>query len=126
MLSVFPHAQKVCIAALGLFVAACGGGGDSTGTDDGVKDIQPRVTIQFPPARSLTEAASIRVRGTANGNGVAIASLKVAGVEAVSSDGFAHWSAEVPLTLGDNTLAVDTVDVEGDVDGQVTEARKKH
>lgn len=54
---------KVCIAALGVFVAACGGGVGSNGASSDTT--KPGATIQFPLARSLTKGDTITVRGTA-------------------------------------------------------------
>lgn len=66
---------------------------------------EPGVQVAFPPATSLTRSASLHVRGTAfDENG--ITALRVAGVDATSTDGFATWSAHVPLASGVNSLSV--------------------
>lgn len=68
--------------------------------------------IQFPPAVSWTRADYITVRGQSQSDEV-ISELKVNGVNAVSDDGFSHWTAEIPLQTGQNRIVVDTV-VQGD------------
>jgi hypothetical protein len=81
--------------------AATEGGGGSAIVPDGV-------VIAFPPPISLTDRDTITVRGTASLD-AEISSLTVDGVEATSEDGFVHWSAVVPLSLGAQTLAVEVV-----------------
>ena len=102
-----------------VLLAACGGGG-SDGDDIGA----PSVVIQYPPVNSLTDQASIEVRGTAEGRqGSPIISVSVNGVVAQSDDGFATWTAIVPLVLGENTLIVETVDDQSNVDDEAAEVR---
>ena len=80
-------------------LVACGGsGGGGGGT--------PSASVIFPPSNAITEAPSITVRGQAsNASGVT-----VNGVSASSTDGFANWTAVVPLGAGENTLTVSTTD----------------
>jgi hypothetical protein len=59
--------------------------------------------------QSLTEDDSIIVRGTADDDDSGVTSVRVNGVNANSSDGFATWTAEVPLALGLNDIVVDSV-----------------
>lgn len=71
---------------------------------------QPR----FPPGRSLTDAASITVRGgVPDPSGVT--GVTVGAVAATSDDGFATWAATVPLALGDNRLDIDVTRTGGAV-----------
>lgn len=59
----------------------------------------------FPPYDGLTDGATIVVRGTAS-SPQSVASVTVAGVAATSGDGFATWTATVPLALGANALSL--------------------
>ena len=92
--------------ALLLGLAACPAPGDGEA---------PLARVDFPLPAALTDAPTIRVRGTASdASGVAV--VRVDGVPASTADGFAHWWAEVPLELGENLLVVETVDVAGNLD----------
>ena len=53
--------------------------------------------------------ATITVRGTATDGG-GITAVRVNGVDVVSADGFATWQVTLPLDVGTNALAVETVD----------------
>ncbi|CAN0555667.1 unnamed protein product, partial [Laminaria digitata] len=65
-----------------------------------------QVRLQFPPGgRVLTSTDAITVRGALNVAGT-VTSVSVNAQPAVSSDGFAHFSAEVPLAPGDNPIEV--------------------
>ena len=61
--------------------------------------------VAFPPPRSATSEATIRVRGTARAD-AGIVSIEANGVAAQTSDGFATWTVEVPLALGYNDIEV--------------------
>jgi hypothetical protein len=75
----------------------------------------PLATIMFPPARGLTDIDSITVRGVAaDVNGVA--AIRVNGVPATTSDGYATWQAVVPLAHGNNTIVVESEDTLGNID----------
>ncbi len=63
-------------------------------------------SIRFPPGRSLTDQEAITVRGVVE-DPTPIAGITVAGVPATSDDGFATWSATVPLALGANRVDID-------------------
>jgi DNA-binding beta-propeller fold protein YncE len=69
----------------------------------------PTASIVFPPATSISEGDLVRVRGIASDN-VAVAAVRVNGVAATSSNGFANWEAVVPLVRGRNALVVEAVD----------------
>lgn len=75
----------------------------------------PAVEIAFPPQRSLTDTDTIHIRGRATHTD-AIASITVNGVPATSTDGFAEWSAIVPLDDGQNIIIVESADASGNVD----------
>lgn len=74
----------------------------------------PTAQIMFPPQVSLSDGATIKVRGTAHDANSSIASVTVNGITATSTDNFATWTADdVPLSLasnGVNTLTVLTTD----------------
>src|SRR5262245_32279006 len=104
---------------VGFVLLGCGGGEQPDAGSDAALDAGPRgdglpptVQIMFPPARSLTEAATILVRGTAS-DPDGVASIRVNGIAAVSNDGYATWTANVPLVFDANQLAVEAVDSVG-------------
>ncbi|MCK4711075.1 MAG: hypothetical protein KAU21_20860, partial [Gammaproteobacteria bacterium] len=71
----------------------------------------PAAVITFPTAYSMIEAeSSTTVYGTSSDLFNTVTSVKVNGVDAVTSDNFANWSVSVPLSTGVNTLQVTTVD----------------
>ena len=90
--------------------AACNHNGGSSHGGSNVGQIA--ATVSYPPARSLTDADSIPVRGTVSGQD-RIASVSVNGVAATSVDDFATFSVIVPLAVGVNTLTVQATDVQG-------------
>ena len=61
-------------------------------------------TVEFPPPVSYTDADTISVRGTAFA-AVGVGGLTVDGVAATSTDGFATWSAEIPVRDRTNETA---------------------
>ena len=69
----------------------------------------PRASIVFPTAVSYTDAAQLHVRGTAS-DAHTITGVTINGVAATTSDGFAHWSALVPIDPGNNAITVGTTD----------------
>jgi sugar lactone lactonase YvrE len=93
----------------------------------------PKVTVSFPPAISMTYGDTVRVSGTISGgiktaalgtaavltqslNGVVrassedtvLTSISVNGVPAETADGYQTWEAEVPLDIGTSILKVET------------------
>ncbi|HED52356.1 MAG TPA: hypothetical protein ENI83_02250 [Gammaproteobacteria bacterium] len=93
-----------------MLLNACGGGGGSGGPGSEADSDAPTAAILYPPAMSLTEGDSITVRGTAS-DASEITVLRVNGVDAVSDDGYATWTATVPLAPGMNKLSVETGDI---------------
>jgi hypothetical protein len=75
----------------------------------------PQARIDFPLPSALTDATTMRVRGSAS-DADGVAAVRVNGVPASTVDGFAHWWAVVPLLLGENALVVETIDALGNVD----------
>jgi DNA-binding beta-propeller fold protein YncE len=79
----------------------------------------PRASVVFPLAVGATEADSLVVRGTASDTSP-IRAVRVNGAAATSANGFQDWTARVPLAPGVNALAVETEDVQGNVDPAAT------
>ncbi len=74
----------------------------------------PTVQILFPTAVSYSDATEIHVRGAVNDlHGVT--SVTVNGVAATGGIGFGHWNALVPISAGNNTIAVSATDGVGNV-----------
>ena len=67
----------------------------------------------FPTPLSMTDAPLVVVRGTAT-KSQQLAGVRVHGIPAHSDDGFATWSAEVPLDLGTTVLKVDLLTTDGE------------
>jgi len=70
----------------------------------------PVVTITAPANNTTTTANSIVVNGTATDTVSPLTGLMVNGVAAMTSDGYATWTATVPLTPGANTLTATSTD----------------
>jgi hypothetical protein len=96
-------------------LTACGGSGGGSGDDDDGDSTAPTAKILFPPAAGVTDADNITVTGTAADAGT-VTVVRVNGVDATSSDGFASWRAVVPLAPGANDLVVETGDQAGNMD----------
>ena len=79
----------------------------------------PAAAVVFPPRMSYTDAAAITVRGTAL-DPTTIASLKVNGIAATTTDDYKTWAAEVPLVEGVNTIAIAATDSLGNSDDNGT------
>jgi len=85
----------------------------------------PTAQILFPPPVSMTEGNTILVRGSASDEFSTVASVKVNGVLATTTDGFKNWQALVPLAdssnpvtaTTENTLTVTTEDSVGNNSG---------
>jgi hypothetical protein len=84
------------------------GAGGAAGADGGPAPVR----ILFPPTRSFTDAKSLTVRGRTT-DGRDVQSVRVNGVVATSTDGFATWSAQVPMVFGENRINVAVTDDEG-------------
>lgn len=97
----FAAASRLGLAvALAFTTTGCGGGGSGGGGGGG----GAAVARVFPPQDGLSDDETIVVRGTASSPD-GIAGVTVAGVAATSNDGFATWTAAVPLALGANVLS---------------------
>lgn len=83
-----------------------------------IKDTQaPSAEVVFPLPVSMTSSTSLLVRGKAqDAENTPITAVTVDGVTATTSDGFATWQAQVPLSLGKNILHVRTQDADGNID----------
>jgi len=95
------------------------GGGDAGGGGGGSDNPGPTVSIVFPAEPSYTDATEITVRGSAS-DPQGVGSVRVAGVEATSDDGFATWSATVPLGPGTTELLVEATDDGGALSDDTT------
>lgn len=92
------------------------GGGSGIFSIFSVADTEaPVAEIYFPTQVSLTDAATLRVRGVATDNMSSITSVTVNGETAESSDSFANWQVTVPLSAGDNELTVIATDAAGNI-----------
>ncbi len=80
-----------------------------SGSSGGSGGAPPIATINFPPPVSSTDASSITVTGTASDE-TGVANVRVNGVLAMSTDGFATWRTRVSIFPGSNTLTVSVVD----------------
>ncbi|HEX6928593.1 MAG TPA: hypothetical protein VF267_05055 [Gammaproteobacteria bacterium] len=72
----------------------------------------PALAVHFPPAKSITQAARIHVRGTVADDGV-IKSVKVGDVAAELDSTAGTWRAEVDLVSGSNIITVIATDEAG-------------
>jgi arylsulfatase A-like enzyme len=70
----------------------------------------PVITITAPANNTTTTANSIVVNGTASDTVSPLTGLMVNGVAATTSDGYATWTATVPLTPGANTITATSTD----------------
>lgn len=84
--------------------------------EEDVDRTPPAVSVAFPGAIGLTDATSVTVRGSAS-DASGVASVRVDGALAKTSDGFASWSLQVALTPDENVLTVSAEDVHGNVSG---------
>src|SRR5262245_43673452 len=80
----------------------------------------PQARIDFPLPTALTDAATLRIRGTAR-DPDGVASVRVNGVAASTVNGFATWWVELPLEFGENVLRVETLDFAGNLDPSAAE-----
>jgi hypothetical protein len=74
----------------------------------------PQVQLLFPTPRFYTDAESVTVRGTAQ-DSAGIQTITVNGVAATTSNGFAAWSATIPVPLGTTAVEVARADALGNV-----------
>lgn len=83
-------------------------------------NMAPVVEIVFPPARSLTDAETVTLRGTASdADGVAALRVNGMAVSVVNEDG--RWQVTVPLVRGENELVIESEDELGNVGVQAAE-----
>lgn len=107
----------LCATIVLALLGGCGGGGAPPAPAAAPPPPEPQnqpatATIDFPPAATLTSADVIRVRGTCS-DGDGVTQVYVNSTPAVSDDGFATWTAVVPLLAGDNRLSVSVTDARG-------------
>lgn len=87
------------------------GGGGSSATDGAA----PTATISSPAPGAVVAGATLTVSGAA-ADASEIAAIEVNGVLATTSDGFATFTAEIDVELGENTIVVSTRDVHDNAD----------
>ncbi len=119
----------VVVVALGIAGCSSGGSGgsndgDQPGGDQPPVSQLPSARIIFPSANARLDAdeGAITVRGTATDGDSGIRLIAVNGVGATSSDGFATWEVQIPLTPGDNTLTVEATDDDGNIDANAAQS----
>ncbi|MFO0555625.1 MAG: hypothetical protein U0271_45020 [Polyangiaceae bacterium] len=95
--------------------AMVGGAPTQGGAGGGGDQEPPRVTLEAPTPGLVTSQQSVVVVGKATDASV-IESVTVDGYPAISDDGFATFSAEVPVVLGENDIRVTARDVLGNED----------
>ncbi len=100
-----------------LLAPSCGGGGGGGGDAvlGPVNAVAPSAEITHPPDRSATEEGRIAVTGTADPGTGTIASVRVNGAVATTTDDYATWSASVFVKFGVNTIEVAVEDGDGTV-----------
>jgi hypothetical protein len=94
---------RLALLASSLFLIECGRG------SSGSRRVGASAAITFPSRTSMTDASSITVRGRTTG----ATEVAVNDVPATSGDGFATFTANVPLVVGTNRIAVDFTDSNG-------------
>ncbi len=105
-------------SAIGLFaltllavaLTGCGGGGGTATAPDSTPDSFSFAPVVDASKNSMVVSAPIVVRGTAADTENPVTAVRINGVDAVSSDGYATWTATVPLTAGENTLVLELED----------------
>jgi Glucodextranase, domain B len=85
----------------------------------------PEAQIIFPPVLSLTYQEVVNVHGTA-ADASGIDSVIVNGINATSTDNFAHWEATVPLVVGLNSIDVTVKDKETNTTAIDASIRRTH
>jgi hypothetical protein len=99
------------------------GGVSDTFSATTIPDITPpTATISFPPLTSRTSADTIRFRGRSQDDMSTVVAVRVNGALATTTDGFATWSAPVPLVPNTNVVTIETEDSEGNVDATAVQA----
>jgi DNA-binding beta-propeller fold protein YncE len=102
--------------AIGALACSSGGGADARRgcPDAGAGAPAMAVEVWYPPGSGLMTSDSLTVRG-GSCNPSTIVAVRVNGVLATTTSGFAEWEAEIPLALGTTTVIVEGEDVDGQV-----------
>ena len=115
-MSHFVHASRIAVlVSLALAPACHKSHGGSTSIPPTNDSTPPTAAIRFPIGGMMTDADTIHVSGTASDIS-GVASVRVNGAAATSTDGFATWTAAVPLHRGTNVLEVTAADVFNNTD----------
>lgn len=96
----------------GSYTAIISGVGNTTGTAlvelygdfPAVTVAVPSIAITSPLTGVSSVVSNLTVQGTSSGTSAGVTAVKVNNVTATSADGFATWSATVPLGFGTNAL----------------------
>jgi sugar lactone lactonase YvrE len=102
--------EPLYILLVVLSLSACGGGG---GDDAPADTTAPESTLKSPLFSRTTSNSFITVTGSSSDNQSTITAVTVNGVDAESKDGFANWSANLPLSDRINDLNIQTEDAAG-------------
>ncbi|HEV7714533.1 MAG TPA: hypothetical protein VGO53_02990, partial [Steroidobacteraceae bacterium] len=73
-----------------------------------------QVQLLFPTRNFYTDAATVSVRGTAQ-DAHGVTAVSVNGVAVQTTDGFAHWSAVIPVPVGTTPVSVSSTDGPGNI-----------
>lgn len=90
------HRILAVAACASLAAAGCGGGGGS-----GARAIANALAVAFPAAVTLTNGTSVTFRGTADP--ARVVAVEVDGAIVTTGDGFASWTAVVPIGAASRT-----------------------
>jgi len=121
LVTVFKNNANIVVLILCALVVSCDNNEPGPGGPE--NDFEAVLDIVYPKASLYTDGRSITVRGTSTITDGSLDEIVVDGITATSSDGFATWSAEVPLVLGLNTFSVIANTHEGPVEFTFDDAR---
>lgn len=93
-----------------LSLSACGGGGGDDGPSDSTA---PESTLKSPLVSRTTSNSFITVTGSSTDDQSTITSVTVNEIDAESNDGYANWSANLPLSDKINNLNIQAEDAAG-------------
>lgn len=111
-----------CVTLFTVILAACSDDDNSSEETNSkaADNSPPQAVITFPLQDAKLGAQTTTVSGRAS-DASEIQAVRVNGVEASSSDGFKHWTVEIPTEEGTNNIVVETEDVNGNVNSQAAQ-----
>ena len=77
--------------------------------------VPPTADIAFPAYQAATDDVQVLVTGRAADESE-ITRVRINGIDAATSNGFANWSVTIPLQPGENQLVVETADEFSNID----------